>query len=64
LNKRLYSSKVRKVLHDTTEGQSRSCVFSGDKKPGGWPAKKGWDAITGLGTPGSFGDLLRVLVED
>ncbi|UNI15883.1 Tripeptidyl-peptidase I [Purpureocillium takamizusanense] len=64
LNKRLYSEKVRNVLNDTTEGLSRSCVFSGDKKPGGWPAKKGWDAITGLGTPGSFGDLLGVLVKD
>ncbi|KAJ6440572.1 S8/S53 family peptidase [Purpureocillium lavendulum] len=64
LNKRLYSRRVRDVIHDVTEGQSRSCVFAGNEKPGGWPAKKGWDAITGLGTPGAFDDLMRVLMED
>ena len=63
LNDKLYSAAVRKVLYDTTGGQSSSCVFSGGSKPGGWPAAKGWDAITGLGTPGNFNDLLRVLVD-
>ncbi|ODA83680.1 hypothetical protein RJ55_02195 [Drechmeria coniospora] len=63
LNKKLYSPAVRDVLHDATTGLSKSCTFSGGKMPGGWPAKKGWDAITGLGTPGKFDDLLRVLVD-
>ncbi|POR31687.1 NAD-dependent histone deacetylase HST3 [Tolypocladium paradoxum] len=61
LNEKLYSPKVRSVLYDTTGGQSLSCVFAGGSRPGGWPAKKGWDAITGLGTPGNFNDLLEAL---
>lgn len=28
---------------------------------GGWEAKKGWDPVTGLGVPGDFQDMLRVL---
>lgn len=64
LNERLYSIKVRAMLRDKRRGQSKSCVFSGGLQPGGWRAKKGWDAVTGLGTPGAFDDLLRVLGED
>lgn len=63
LNGKLYSPAVQSVLYDTTGGQSLSCVFAGGIQPGGWPAKKGWDAITGLGTPGDFNDLLQVLVD-
>lgn len=60
-NKFLYSEKVRSTLLDITEGESRSCVFDG-KKPGGWPAKAGWDAVTGLGVPKDFNTLLDALV--
>ncbi|OAA45637.1 tripeptidyl peptidase precursor [Metarhizium rileyi] len=62
LNKRLYSDQVRAVLQDITAGQSLSCVFSGGKKPGGWPATKGYDAITGVGVPNDFNKFLDVLV--
>ncbi|KHN95049.1 tripeptidyl peptidase precursor [Metarhizium album ARSEF 1941] len=62
LNKRLYSEEVRSVLQDITTGQSFSCDFSGDNKPGGWPATKGYDAITGLGVPNDFTKFMDVLV--
>ncbi len=61
-NELFYSDKVRAVLRDITEGESMSCTFDG-KKPGGWPAKEGWDAVTGLGVPKDFNDLLQVLVD-
>lgn len=64
LNKRLYSGAVRKTLRDVKAGQSISCVFSGGRQPGGWPAKPGWDAITGLGVPGDLHALMRVLLDD
>ena len=64
LNKRLYSASVREVLQDVTSGVSTSCVFEDGKVPGGWPAAKGWDAITGLGVPNRFPDLMRVLLDD
>ncbi|PHH86918.1 hypothetical protein CDD83_9577 [Cordyceps sp. RAO-2017] len=66
LNERLYSDEVRRVLQDTTEGRSKSCTFqtpSGPWTPGGWPAKPGWDAITGLGVPNDFKTFERVLVQ-
>ncbi|EQK99885.1 tripeptidyl peptidase precursor [Ophiocordyceps sinensis CO18] len=63
LNKRLYSPEVRRVLYDIQGGVSKPCPFSGGKSAG-WPATRGWDAITGLGTPGKFDDFLRVLMED
>jgi subtilase family serine protease len=62
LNEHLYSAKVKSVLQDITSGQSASCNFNGTK-PGGWPAAKGWDAITGLGVPKEFDKLLKVLFE-
>ncbi|KAL7794429.1 DHS-like NAD/FAD-binding domain-containing protein [Trichoderma ceciliae] len=62
LNEHLYSTKVKSVLQDITLGQSASCVFNGTA-PGGWPAAKGWDAITGLGVPKEFDKLLKVLFE-
>ncbi|KAK1777721.1 LOW QUALITY PROTEIN: peptidase S8/S53 domain-containing protein [Copromyces sp. CBS 386.78] len=34
---------------------------SGNVIVGGWNAKKGWDPVTGLGVPGDFQDMLRVL---
>lgn len=61
LNPHLYSDDVQKVLQDITKGTSNSCSFSSGS-PGGWPAKKGWDAITGLGVPKDFQKLLDLLV--
>jgi tripeptidyl-peptidase-1 len=62
LNKTLYSDEVRGVLQDITSGQSLSCVFSDGARPGGWPAKPGYDAITGLGVPNNFQKFMDVLV--
>ncbi|KAK8923255.1 Tripeptidyl-peptidase sed2 [Metarhizium anisopliae] len=60
LNEILYSDKVTSLLQDITQGQSYSCTW--DKvSPGGWPAKQGWDAITGLGVPNDFAKFLEVL---
>ena len=39
--------KNAKAFNDITTGSSEGCGFSG----GGWPAAKGWDAVTGVGTP-------------
>lgn len=61
-NKYLYRKEVRETLLDVAHGESRSCDFDGDK-PGGWPAKEGWDAVTGLGVPGDFNKLLDALVQ-
>lgn len=63
LNGVLYSPKVREVLQDITSGQSYSCVFSDGSAPGGWPAARGYDAITGLGVPSNFGKFMDVLAE-
>ncbi|KID98689.1 tripeptidyl peptidase precursor, partial [Metarhizium majus ARSEF 297] len=60
LNEILYSDKVTPLLQDITKGQSYSCKWDG-VKPGGWPAKQGWDAITGLGVPNDFAKFLEVL---
>merc|ERR1712216_96024 len=35
------------AFNDITTGSSSGCGFFG----GGWPAKEGWDAVTGVGTP-------------
>lgn len=63
LNEKLYSDKVREVLQDITTGQSYSCVFSDGSKPGGWPAKTGYDTITGLGVPNNFKKFMEVMVD-
>ncbi|KAG5994199.1 hypothetical protein E4U54_003161 [Claviceps lovelessii] len=63
LNGRLYSRKVRSTLQDITTGQSTSCAFSDGRTPGGWPATKGWDAITGLGVPNNFDKFMKALVD-
>ncbi|KZZ99005.1 tripeptidyl peptidase precursor [Moelleriella libera RCEF 2490] len=63
LNGVLYSPKVREILQDITSGQSYSCVFSDGSAPGGWPAARGYDAITGLGVPSNFGKFMDVLAE-
>ncbi|KGQ06746.1 Tripeptidyl-peptidase sed3 [Beauveria bassiana D1-5] len=61
VNPLLYSERVRGVLRDVTKGESRSCNFDGEE-PGGWPTKPGWDAVTGLGVPKDFNELLDALV--
>ncbi|KAF4450253.1 hypothetical protein F53441_6535 [Fusarium austroafricanum] len=63
INEILYSKEVRTALQDVAKGESRSCNFRKGGSPGGWPAKKGWDAITGLGVPSDFQKLFDVLVD-
>ncbi|KAF4966254.1 hypothetical protein FSARC_6053 [Fusarium sarcochroum] len=62
INEVLYSEEVQAVLQDVAEGESLSCSFRKGGSPGGWPAAKGWDAITGLGVPSDFQKLFDVLV--
>lgn len=61
INDKLYDPKVIAVLQDTTSGTSQGCSFSSGRQSG-WPAKQGWDAITGLGVPSDFQKFLDVLV--
>jgi len=44
LNPFIYQNAA--AFHDITTGSSDGCDFND-----GWPAKKGWDAVTGVGTP-------------
>lgn len=62
INQLLYSEAVRAVMQDTIGGQSLSCTFQDGKRPGGWPAAMGWDAITGVGVPSDFPKFMEVLV--
>ncbi|OAA69725.1 S8/S53 family peptidase [Cordyceps fumosorosea ARSEF 2679] len=57
----LYGKRVRSTLLEVTAGESFSCDYDGEK-PGGWPAKSGWDAVTGLGVPKDFNELLDALL--
>lgn len=61
LNEILYSDKIVSILQDVTKGTSYGCKFS-TGSPGGWPAKDGWDAITGLGVPKDFQKFFDALV--
>lgn len=63
LNEVLYSDEVKAGLQDITGGQSLPCTFQDGERSGGWPAAKGYDAVTGLGVPYDFEKLLEVLVE-
>ena len=66
LNPWLYS-EAYKVLTDITAGGSNGCsgidIYSGLPTPivpyASWNATKGWDPVTGLGTP-DFGKLLNI----
>ena len=62
LNQRLYSDEIKSEILDITEGTSMACDFE-DGQDGSWPAKEGWDAITGLGVPRDFQRLLKALVQ-
>ncbi|EXJ59644.1 hypothetical protein A1O7_03790 [Cladophialophora yegresii CBS 114405] len=68
LNPWLYKTAY-KALTDITQGSSRGCdnvTNAGQDAPGvpgaGWKAVKGWDAVTGLGTP-NLTKLLDLAVE-
>jgi len=54
LNPLLYSGKAGNGFNDITVGNNPGCGTLG------FNATKGWDAITGLGTP-NFGELLKVV---
>merc|ERR1712203_773460 len=45
------------AFNDITTGSSQGCGFLSDD---GWPAKTGWDAVTGVGTP-DFAKLVKVV---
>jgi len=45
------------AFNDVTTGSSQGCGFLSDD---GWPAKKGWDAVTGVGTP-NYAKLVKVV---
>ena len=55
LNPLLYSADLGAALNDITDGASKGCSTLSD----GWPALKGWDAVTGHGTP-DFGRMAAV----
>lgn len=67
INPWLYSEGVIKTLTDITAGGSTGCsgidIYSGLPTPvvpyASWNATKGWDPVTGLGTP-DFGKLLAL----
>merc|ERR1711998_273789 len=46
LNPLLYSLAGTDSFQDITTGSNSGCGFFSE----GWPAKQGWDAVTGLGT--------------
>lgn len=55
LNPLIYS--YQDAFNDVMEGSSEGCGFG----EGGWPAKKGWDAVTGVGTP-NYDTLSKVVM--
>ncbi|TQV99932.1 hypothetical protein V2A60_005350 [Cordyceps javanica] len=59
LNEILYSKAGVAALTDVTKGKSYRCAFAS----GGWPARPGWDAVTGLGEPRDFSKLMKLLYD-
>jgi tripeptidyl-peptidase-1 len=55
LNPLIYSAKTRGVWNDVTVGKNPGCGTQG------FNATKGWDPVTGLGTP-NFGKLFDIVV--
>jgi len=56
LNPFIYENAA--AFNDITTGSGKGCALAGD----GWPAKAGWDAVTGVGTP-DFAKLAKVVTE-
>jgi len=56
LNPLLYQNQ--NAFFDVTQGSGSGCGFFSQ----GWPATKGWDAVTGLGTP-NYENLAKVVAE-
>merc|ERR1712048_391224 len=54
LNPLLYQNAA--AFNDITTGAGQGCGFFSK----GWPATKGWDAVTGLGTP-DYGKLAKIV---
>lgn len=48
-------------LNDIVHGGSTGCQDQGIMPPPGWQATRGWDPVTGLGTP-DFGRLKRLVL--
>merc|ERR1711892_819894 len=59
LNEWLYASENRDMFYDVTVGNNR-VGRQGQKFDLGWDCQKGWDAVTGLGTP-NFGKMMENL---
>lgn len=62
LNPLNYKAKVASMgFHNVTDGDTEGCIYDKNHKTeDGWPAKKGWDAVSGMGKP-SFVELLKYL---
>jgi tripeptidyl-peptidase-1 len=58
LNPLLYKRATAAALHDITLGANEGCSGMG-----GFPARRGWDAVTGVGTPNfaKLADIVRAL---
>ena len=63
MNPFLYQRGGAQGLNDITAGSSAGCSELGSPANLGFPAKKGWDAVTGLGTP-NFPELARLAGAD
>ena len=61
LNPLLYSAVGVASLNDITFGSGGGCFDSSDRD-NGFPAVKGWDAVTGVGTPNY--PLMKKMVEE
>lgn len=57
LNPLIYGASISS-WNDVTSGSSGGCGFG----EGGWPAKKGWDPVTGVGTP-NFAKLKNAVLQ-
>lgn len=59
LNPLLYG-KARSGLNDIVQGSSSGCQNQGITPSPGWRATRGWDPVSGLGTP-DFGRLRQLV---